>query len=77
MLTHRSMVSTIAGVLAVIGGLSASDVYISYLPLAHIFERETVTGLLSCGASIGFYQVRAFFFSKKYRVSSCSQSSYV
>ena len=57
MLTHRSMVSSIAGVVAVVGGLTASDVYISYLPLAHIFERETAAGLLASGATIGFYQV--------------------
>jgi len=33
-----------------------SDVYISYLPLAHIYERVNQVALLHCGVAIGFYQ---------------------
>ena len=36
--------------------LRASDVHISYLPLAHIFERVVMTALTTVGAGIGFYQ---------------------
>ena len=39
---------------AVLGG--AGDRHISYLPLAHIYERVTVIGLTHCGVSIGFYR---------------------
>ena len=35
--------------------LSSSDVHISYLPLAHIFERVVMTALMTVGAAIGFY----------------------
>ena len=36
--------------------LKADDVHISYLPLAHIFERIVMTALTTVGASVGFYQ---------------------
>lgn len=36
--------------------LNSSDVHISYLPLAHIFERIVMTALTTVGAGIGFYQ---------------------
>ncbi|KAI3632074.1 hypothetical protein MIR68_009910 [Amoeboaphelidium protococcarum] len=36
--------------------LESQDVHISYLPLAHCFERVLVTSILGCGASIGFYR---------------------
>ena len=42
--------------------ISKNDVHISYLPLAHVFERMVVTYCLGVGAAIGFYQGRFFFF---------------
>lgn len=36
--------------------LRSTDVHISYLPLAHIFERIVMTALMTVGAGIGFYQ---------------------
>lgn len=36
--------------------LNSSDVHISYLPLAHIFERIVMTALTTVGAGVGFYQ---------------------
>lgn len=36
-------------------GINSKDVYMSYLPLAHIFEREAMTTMLGAGAAIGFY----------------------
>lgn len=36
--------------------LCATDIHISYLPLAHIFERIVMTALTTVGAGIGFYQ---------------------
>ena len=32
------------------------DMYLSFLPLPHIFERIVVNSLLACGAAIGFYR---------------------
>jgi long-chain acyl-CoA synthetase len=54
-ITHANMVATISGVLA--GGLDLvfSDVYLSYLPLAHMFDRACVHACLSVGAAVGFF----------------------
>lgn len=37
-MTHGNVVATAAAVMTVVPGLSPSDVYLAYLPLAHIFE---------------------------------------
>jgi long-subunit acyl-CoA synthetase (AMP-forming) len=34
----------------------AGDRHISYLPLAHIYERVTLYGITHVGTSIGFYR---------------------
>jgi AMP-binding enzyme len=36
--------------------IPAGDRHISYLPLAHIYERNTVNMAIHCGCSIGFYR---------------------
>lgn len=38
MITHGNIVATAAAVMTVIPKLDSSDIYIAYLPLAHIFE---------------------------------------
>jgi long-subunit acyl-CoA synthetase (AMP-forming) len=38
MMSHRNIVSTIAGVTASVPKLSTKDVYLAYLPLAHVLE---------------------------------------
>ncbi|KAJ6842039.1 putative long chain acyl-CoA synthetase 6, peroxisomal isoform X1 [Iris pallida] len=54
-LSHANMVANVAG-----SSLSIkfypSDVYISYLPLAHIYERSNQIALAHFGVAIGFYQ---------------------
>jgi len=35
--------------------INSNDVYLSYLPLPHIFERLFVNVMMHFGASIGFY----------------------
>lgn len=54
-LTHGNLIASIAGSLLSIKLLS-TDVYISYLPLAHIYERLITTGMTYSGAAMGFYQ---------------------
>ena len=67
LLTHRSVVSTAAalikyldqvkGNLGIHGGLGPNDSMLSYLPLAHIFDRIVEEFALSVGARIGYSQV--------------------
>nr|XP_002129904.1 long-chain-fatty-acid--CoA ligase 1 [Ciona intestinalis] len=60
MLTHGNVVANISGVYAVgektFLGMSSSDVYISYLPLAHVFERLMAAQMYFLGARVGFFQ---------------------
>ncbi|TVU26988.1 hypothetical protein EJB05_29566, partial [Eragrostis curvula] len=54
-LSHDNLIANAAGSSLDVKFYS-SDVYISYLPLAHIYERMNQISLLHCGAAIGFYQ---------------------
>lgn len=37
-MSHRNMVATVAGVTTMVPGLGSKDVYLAYLPLAHVLE---------------------------------------
>ncbi|CAG8439702.1 10904_t:CDS:10, partial [Ambispora gerdemannii] len=55
-LTHSNIVAaSITAVAPTLHKLKPSDVHLSYLPLAAIFERTFVAALLFAGASIAFY----------------------
>ncbi|KAM4708500.1 long-chain-fatty-acid--CoA ligase 1 isoform 1-T3 [Discoglossus pictus] len=59
MLSHKNIVSNTGAFLKVtesILTLNPSDVHISYLPLAHMFERLVQCVVLCHGARIGFFQ---------------------
>lgn len=59
MLTHQNVISNAAGFLKCLESVfqpSPQDVSISYLPLAHMFERVVQIVLYSCGAKVGFFQ---------------------
>lgn len=44
--------------------LTVNDVYLSYLPLAHIFDRVIEEAMINHGASIGFWRgVRRLYFT--------------
>jgi long-chain acyl-CoA synthetase len=58
MLSHRNFVCNIGGMARFDGGqfsLLDDDVYISYLPLAHVFERFMYLCMIPHGIGIGFY----------------------
>jgi long-chain acyl-CoA synthetase len=55
LLTHENLISAIAGV-ANLFPLETSDRHLSYLPLAHIFERVIMCQIYVRGASIAFYR---------------------
>lgn len=54
-LSHGNLIANVAGSIIPVK-FSPSDVYISYLPLAHIFERASVTSNAYFGIAVGFYQ---------------------
>lgn len=56
MLTHGQMIGCVAG--AFISGITtnANDVHLSYLPLAHMFERAIQLAIFMVGGAVGYYQ---------------------
>eukprot|EP00246_Nothoceros_aenigmaticus_P003640 TRINITY_DN14813_c0_g1_i1.p1 TRINITY_DN14813_c0_g1~~TRINITY_DN14813_c0_g1_i1.p1 ORF type:complete len:500 (-),score=110.23 TRINITY_DN14813_c0_g1_i1:1452-2738(-) len=54
MMTHRNIVSTIGGMSHMVPGLAFGDVYIGYLPLAHVLELSAELTMCASGAAIGF-----------------------
>ncbi|XP_075896542.1 long-chain-fatty-acid--CoA ligase 5 [Nelusetta ayraudi] len=59
MLTHENVVADAAGVMKAFETAitpSTEDVTISFLPLAHMFERVVQTVVYSVGARVGFFQ---------------------
>lgn len=61
LLTNRNFLSAIVNIKAVTEQfktqfqLKETDSYISYLPLAHVFDRLGVHTMLSAGAAVGFF----------------------
>lgn len=38
MMTHGNVLATVSAVMTIVPGLGGKDVYLAYLPLAHILE---------------------------------------
>lgn len=58
MLTHGNMISTVTGFLSSTENVLSAEnsAYLSYLPLAHCYERTVLHFALASGARVGFYQ---------------------
>ncbi|AQK57134.1 Long chain acyl-CoA synthetase 8 [Zea mays] len=54
MITHGNMVATTAAVMTIVPNLGMNDVYLAYLPLAHVFELAGETVMLASGSAIGY-----------------------
>ncbi|KAH7283970.1 hypothetical protein KP509_34G033300 [Ceratopteris richardii] len=54
LMTHGNMVATIAGVSKVIPDLGLDDVYLAYLPLAHVLELAAECAMCASGVGIGY-----------------------
>ncbi|KAF5741359.1 long chain acyl-CoA synthetase 8 [Tripterygium wilfordii] len=54
MITHGNMVATAASVKTVIPKLGSNDVYLAYLPLAHVLELAAESVMLCAGCAIGY-----------------------
>ena len=58
LVTHRNLIAALSGCLYTGICPVTSDCYLSYLPMAHVFEHFVQCGMTFFGARIGFYQVR-------------------
>ncbi|GFS96040.1 long-chain-fatty-acid--CoA ligase 1 [Nephila pilipes] len=58
MLTHKSIVANVSAVMLQLGETApgSSDTMLSFLPLAHMFERCCQIGLYMTGGKVGFFQ---------------------
>ena len=60
LLSHAAIVSVIAGLVALLKSvdlkLDSEDAYLSYLPLAHIYERCALELNMYTGIQVGFWQ---------------------
>ena len=56
MLTHRNILASASGLFRFGIEFYPTDVYLSYLPLAHSFETVMQILTIIAGGSIGFYQ---------------------
>ncbi|KAJ3379069.1 Long chain acyl-CoA synthetase 7 peroxisomal [Entophlyctis sp. JEL0112] len=56
MISHRNVYSMIMHASDSGVSFDENDVYISYLPMAHVYEKVMFTGLTACGAAVGFYR---------------------
>ncbi|EPS66319.1 hypothetical protein M569_08457, partial [Genlisea aurea] len=54
-LSHENLIASVAGMVVKLE-FYPTDVYLSYLPLAHIYERSFQILTAYCGVAIGFYQ---------------------
>jgi long-chain acyl-CoA synthetase len=54
-LTHANLIADAAGTCVLLDEWEPGDRHISYLPLAHIYERNNMTTVVHVGGSVGFY----------------------
>uniref|UniRef100_A0A0C9RQ56 TSA: Wollemia nobilis Ref_Wollemi_Transcript_3651_2873 transcribed RNA sequence n=1 Tax=Wollemia nobilis TaxID=56998 RepID=A0A0C9RQ56_9CONI len=54
MMTHGNVVATVAAVMKIVPGLGNKDVYLAYLPLAHILELAAEAVMVAGGCAIGY-----------------------
>ncbi|RMZ95312.1 long-chain-fatty-acid-- ligase 4 isoform X2 [Brachionus plicatilis] len=57
MITHRNLLTPTNPILFRLGDLAPDDIYISYLPLAHIFELLCEMTFLNAGCPVGYSNV--------------------
>jgi long-chain acyl-CoA synthetase len=54
MLTHKNFVAVMSA-MAIVTEISTADVHVSYLPLAHMYERAVLETVMCCGGQVGFF----------------------
>jgi len=56
LITHQGLISCLVAIKRLGTEFNTNDVYLSYLPLPHVFERGMIMGAFDGGARVGFYQ---------------------
>ncbi|KAF3445658.1 hypothetical protein FNV43_RR10834 [Rhamnella rubrinervis] len=54
MMTHSNVLATVSAVMTIVPGLGSKDVYLAYLPLAHILELAAEHVISAVGSAIGY-----------------------
>ncbi|OIW14497.1 hypothetical protein TanjilG_12090 [Lupinus angustifolius] len=54
MMTHRNVLATVSAVMTIVPNLADKDVYLAYLPMAHILELVAENLIASVGGAIGY-----------------------
>ncbi|KAK1263116.1 hypothetical protein QJS04_geneDACA022335 [Acorus gramineus] len=54
MMSHGNVLATLSAVMTIVPGLGSKDVYMAYLPLAHILELAAESVMLAVGCAIGY-----------------------
>ncbi|CAL4994889.1 unnamed protein product [Urochloa decumbens] len=54
MMSHRNVLAVVSAVMTIVPDLGKKDVYLAYLPLAHILELAAESIITGVGASIGY-----------------------
>lgn len=72
--THSNLLSTVGGALISLGAKN-SDVYLGYLPLAHILELMAEFGMLGCGATICYADPKTLTQTGAYPIGALEQYS--
>ncbi|KAM0940498.1 putative long-chain-fatty-acid--CoA ligase [Dioscorea sansibarensis] len=54
MMTHGNVLSTVSAVMTIVPSIGCKDVYLAYLPLAHILELAAEAVMVAAGSSIGY-----------------------
>ncbi|KAK1272947.1 Long chain acyl-CoA synthetase 8 [Acorus gramineus] len=54
MITHGNIVAIAAAVMTIIPKIGPGDMYLAYLPLAHVFELAAETVMISAGCAMGY-----------------------
>lgn len=55
MLSHANLIANSAGTCLLLSEWTVGDRHISYLPLAHIYERVNMVTATHLGSAVGFY----------------------
>ncbi|KAJ1552176.1 hypothetical protein HK405_012359 [Cladochytrium tenue] len=56
MLTHGNIIGTLRGLIDLGNDTGGEDVVLSYMPLAHVYERISISMEIMAGCKIGFYR---------------------